>query len=354
MPYMAKPRYVASKPKRPWYVEFNDLHSGKRRTKTFVRQEDAWEFYSTHQRQKRDLECGRIDPDSLDTARRSAIPLEDSLEEYKRWMTRQAMTAPHVNGTHRLIERCIESCQWKTSRDITLPTLEKWLGEFGAATANHYGKTIQTFCAWLMKQHYLSGNPVAELNTRRAEVTIKKRAMTFEEFRRLIHCEKVASHRRLWYWMCGRLGLRQTELSRLTWSCLDFEHRDVVITPTIGKVNRTDRVPIPAQLLDTLKSIRQAPATPVFKTKPQRRAFYNDLDRADIQRETDAGTLVLSSLRKTFVTHLIQSGVNETATQKAARHRHRDLTVNVYTDEALLGVRAAIDGLDEERRGDAI
>jgi integrase len=96
--------------------------------------------------------------------------------------------------------------------------------------------------------------------------------------------------------------------------------------------------PIPARL----------PAdTPVFNVPSQLcKILDRDLRLAGIAKRDDRGrTLDVHALRHTFGTLMSKGGVAPRTAQAAMRHSKIDLTMNVYTDPALLDVRGALEML---------
>src|SRR5262249_48419667 len=96
--------------------------------------------------------------------------------------------------------------------------------------------------------------------------------------------------------------------------------------------------PIPAQL---------PPATPVFNVPSALVKILNrDLRLAGIPKRDDRGRVLdVHALRHTFGTLLSKGGVGPRTAQAAMRHSDIKLTMNVYTDPALLDVRGALDAL---------
>jgi len=96
--------------------------------------------------------------------------------------------------------------------------------------------------------------------------------------------------------------------------------------------------PIPARL---------PPDTPLFDVPDKLCKILNrDLKLAGIPKRDDRGrTLDVHALRHTFGTLLSKGGVMPRTAQAAMRHSKIDLTMNVYTDPALLDVRGALDAL---------
>ncbi len=78
------------------------------------------------------------------------------------------------------------------------------------------------------------------------------------------------------------------------------------------------------------------------------KSFDLDLAAAGIPKEDERGrTVDLHALRHTFGTHLSLAGVPPRTAQAAMRHSSIDLTMNVYTDPALLDVAGALEALPD-------
>ncbi|MCD4823867.1 MAG: site-specific integrase [Phycisphaerae bacterium] len=76
------------------------------------------------------------------------------------------------------------------------------------------------------------------------------------------------------------------------------------------------------------------------------KAFDKDLEHAGIGKRDERGrTVDLHALRHTFGTHLAMAGVAPRTAMAAMRHSSLELTMNVYTDPALLDVAGAINAL---------
>ena len=76
------------------------------------------------------------------------------------------------------------------------------------------------------------------------------------------------------------------------------------------------------------------------------RILNRDLEWANIQKIDDSGRSIdVHSLRHTFGTLLSTTGADPRVAQEAMRHSDISLTMNVYTDPALLNVKAAVQNL---------
>jgi integrase len=79
--------------------------------------------------------------------------------------------------------------------------------------------------------------------------------------------------------------------------------------------------------------------------------FDRDLVAAGIPKRDERGrTVDVHALRHTFGTHLSKAGVPPRIAQAAMRHSSIHLTMNVYTDPALLDVAGAINALPDLSR----
>lgn len=85
---------------------------------------------------------------------------------------------------------------------------------------------------------------------------------------------------------------------------------------------------------------------PIFERIPSMDEFRADLKAAQIDEEDNRGRkVVLHSLRHSLATMLAQSQVPPAVAQRILRHRDIRLTLEVYTDEGLLPLAAAMNTL---------
>jgi integrase len=84
----------------------------------------------------------------------------------------------------------------------------------------------------------------------------------------------------------------------------------------------------------------------LFAVPPTIRVFDADLDAAGITKTDPRGRVVdIHALRHTIGTHLSAVGVHPRVAMAAMRHSRIELTMNLYTDPALLDVAGAINAL---------
>jgi len=165
-------------------------------------------------------------------------------------------------------------------------------------------------------------------------------------------------------------GLRKAELASLTVGQLAFDRRQpyVELLAKDEKAGRGATIPLRADLVADLREhlagnlrlvqeaalkdqqpvpARLPAATPLFNVpKNFIKIFDRDLAAAGIPKRDERGrTVDVHALRHTFGTHLSLAGVPPRVAQAAMRHSSIHLTMNVYTDPALLDVAWAVEAL---------
>jgi integrase len=274
-----------------------------------------------------------------------------------------------------------------------------------ARTRNAYRNALVSFCNWAVETNRLAVNPfdpVPKANEK-ADPRRQRRAMTEAELLRLLpiarerpllealtvrkgprkgeryadvrpevreRLEWLGRERALIYKTLVLTGLRKGELASLTVAYLRLD--DAVPYLTLDAADEKNRegndIPLrddlAAELCDWLAAkldrlqaeARQAgapiparlpPDTPLFDVPSRLVMILNlDLRLAGIPKRDDRGrTLDVHALRHTFGTLLSKGGVAPRTAQAAMRHSDIRLTMNTYTDPALLDVRGALDAL---------
>jgi integrase len=165
-------------------------------------------------------------------------------------------------------------------------------------------------------------------------------------------------------------GLRKGELASLTVGqvYLDAEPPFAELLAKDEKAGRGANIPLRADLMDDLRDYlarrlksdqenashagqavpMALPASTRLFTVPRDfiKIFDRDLAAAGIAKRDERDRVVdIHALRHTFGTHLSKAGVTPRVAMAAMRHSSLELTMNIYTDPALLDVGAAIDAL---------
>jgi len=145
---------------------------------------------------------------------------------------------------------------------------------------------------------------------------------------------------------------------------LDGDSPHIVLHAADDKSRRGALIPLRVDLADDLRqwlvesaealrehsdcrTVALPPETPLFNVPHALgRIIDRDLKAARIPKRDQRGrTVDVHALRHTFATHLSKGGVPLRTAQAAMRHSDPKLTAIVYTDPALLDVRAALDAL---------
>ena len=278
-------------------------------------------------------------------------------------------------------------------------------GGMGARTRNLHRASAVAFCTWCVESGRLATNPLTRVKKADEETDRrrKRRAMTESEVLRLLEVarrrplldamtvrhgkrkgqavanlreetkaklELLGWERCLIYKGLVLTGLRKKELKSLTVGQLQLEGQIAYATLNASdeKNREGSEIPIRADLavdlrewLDFRLSAFQAEAKERGELVPSRlpadmrifrvprdmvRILDRDLKMAGIPKIDERGrTLDIHALRTSFGTFLSTGGVPPRTAQAAMRHSSIDLTMNVYTDPALLDVAGALDEL---------
>ena len=236
-----------------------------------------------------------------------------------------------------------------------LPHVEKRLrqalanGKAGK-TCSNLAEALRGFANWCVKRNYLPANPIAGLAPFDCTPTKIRRAMTPDEFRRLL--EVAPPHRKLLYQVATLTGLRRQELRSLVVSDLDAERCGIHVRAEISKDRKYHWQPIPRTLLGELQAsidsgaakrlygrhyvrrdstARDIPDEPLlFVASQPAREMADDLAQAGIPKTNLRGELVLHSCRVTYINWLLEQGANAKEAMVLARHAGLDMTLGVY------------------------
>jgi integrase len=161
----------------------------------------------------------------------------------------------------------------------------------------------------------------------------------------------LTSGRAVLYLVLAFTGLRVGELAKILVRDvrLDGQFCRIDLPARVGKNRRQADVPLRRDLVDALRPRLEGkpPTAPVFDVPYSLIARFDaDCKRAGIPKRDDRErTVDIHSLRVSFNTWLAQAGVAPRIAQELMRHQDIDITMNVYTDTALLDLSAAVESL---------
>jgi len=275
---------------------------------------------------------------ALNTGRYRAlrrIPFENLVREEEEVMAGRVADAT-LQQIRTSLDHFARICKPGALVDIDLPMVEQFyarrLKEVSEATANKDLRHVKASFNRAVERGYMAGNPTNKVKPVR-EPEKEIRMLSPEEVGKLMGaCPSV-------WWqalvaVAVTTGMRRGELLALRWEDVDFNQETVWVRNTREHrtKSRKNRVlalrPEVADLLHTLPREGEL----VFGTEdgPMRgdtvtKEFRKIVEGADIKYCT------LHDLRRTFVSHLANAGVNAALVQQLAGHSAIATTVKYYT-----------------------
>ena len=290
---------------------------------------------------------------------------------------------------------------WSEQFDARLVELERILPDDYT-----YREAAIGFGNWLVKRKRILTNPLFTVPKAdaKADCRRKRRALREEELQQLldvtqrrpleeamtirrgpkkgqlaanvrpevcVRLQRLGRERSLIYKTMALTGLRKNELATLTVECLelDADPPRLTLDPNNEKNREGNTIPLRSDLAEdirgwlrdralekALKEVSENEAAQIYGLPPGTllfdvptgllRILNLDLKAAGIPKRDNRGrTVDIHALRHTFGTMLSVAGVSPRTAQEAMRHSSIDLTMNVYTDPALLDVAGAIEML---------
>jgi integrase len=343
---VSKPYKRKDRPIRPWVVEFRDPVTDKPHKRSFKTEREAWQFHNRVEDDRDGLRCGSLTRRQVLVGAKGLADIKEQHAAYLGHLRSLGRSVSVVANAESVLRRLIAHAGWSKVKDITQGQCELWLESFSPNCRAAYIRIIRTWVRWLVKGDHLPADPLEHLEPPRETERKRKRTMTPAELDAMVSCPDIAPYRRLWYWIAGKLGLRHAEILRLHWRHVDFDLATITLPAEITKTGRSATLPIPTALMQALREARQMPDVKIIPSTHRLavRVFRNDLLRAGI-KPTQGGTLMLSSFRKSFCTHLAKRGVDLRTAQRLMRHSNVNMTSKIYTEVTASDMREAVEKL---------
>lgn len=334
---------------RKWWLDYIDAQGNRVREKASTDKSVASHMLGERLKQIEKMRSGMIvhDPRELKRA------IEGHFDEYKRELERNRRDARYIYGVDTRLRKIARIQKWKTLGDISPRSIGAYLDTLAAAeltpkTINEARSDLSSFLNWCVRQGRMGANPCASVSRVADEREKTRRALSVPELTRLL--EATPERRKLVYLFLIYTGLRRSEAARITWSHvrLDGLNPRVELSADMTKSGKAESVPLVPVLAAALLDARgePEPGTRVFWAIPQPATFRRDLAKAGIPVKDERGReVVLHSLRHSLATMLAASQVPMAIAQRIMRHRDIRLTAEVYTDEGLLPLAAAMRSL---------
>ena len=349
---------------------YKDKNGRKRKVKSYTLDwrdaNGAWHRLSTKYTDKQAAEDlgNRLERESAQGlegrrdvfAESKARPLAEHFADYLSDLEAMGRAEKYVDNCRRRLAKLAKECGWTCLDDMTADSFVQWRTATkgtrqGAKTLNQYLDTARAFLGWCERHRRIVDNALAtvgKLDVSR-DVRRRRRALTVDQLRRLL--DVAPAGRGLVYLTAVYTGLRRSELAALRWG----DVRLLATTPYIRlraeatKAHRADRVPLRGELADALQEARPADVAdgaPVFADIPTMPNYRADLRAAGIAYKDAQGRQAdFHALRHTFGTMLAQTGTGLRTAMELMRHTDAKLTMNVYTDPALLATATAVESL---------
>ena len=250
-------------------------------------------------------------------------------------------------GTLRLL---FERLGWRDLRGISPKEFVHWRTKSGlsAKSVNDVLANAQGFFRWLRHQRQLQEDPlkyVQRIDTRGRGPC--RRALSPDEFSNLLRTAPFL--RAVVYGTALYTGLRRKELNEICWAdfFLDDAKPRVRVPASISKNRKEALLPLHPELAATLRRFRPVDfdslAKPFCHHIPRIETVRKDLERAGIPLKDERGRRVdFHSLRMTFGTTMLASGVHPIVVKELMRHSDLKLTTNLYTDSSQLPLAAGV------------
>lgn len=280
-------------------------------------------------------------------------PLQSLLDDFLadlRVKGRTPGTLRKYGGTLKLL---FSKLAWRDLRSADSRSFVQWRAksQLGAKTVNDILANAQGFFRWLRQQRLLQDNPlefVQRIDTRGHRPC--RRALSTREFTTLL--QVCPFFRKVVYATALYTGLRRKELNNLTWSDFKFEATlpHLLVPASITKNRKEAILPLHPELTAVLQRLKPTDVDPTVRPfwhrVPRIETLRKDLKEAKIPLRDEQGRRVdFHSLRMTFGTTMLASGVHPIVVKELMRHSDLKLTTNLYTDSSQLPLAKGVASL---------
>jgi integrase len=285
--------------------------------------------------------------------REAKKPFQGHVDDYLADLKRRGRDEMYRYIVKRHLENAAEGQGWDCLRVCTARSVSDYLRkladeDLSAKTVNTHRADLAAFFGWAVRNGLMEANPCDQVHKSAVKADKKRRALSVAECRALLAASP--EDRRRVYLFLIYTGLRRSEAAAIKWAHVRLEGPApcLELPASLTKSGRAESLPLVPALVEMLKEVRGSAkdGDHVFDEIPSMEKFREDLAAATIEEVDARGRqVVLHSLRHSLATMLAASQVPMAVAQRIMRHRDIRLTAEVYTDEQLLPLSAAMAAL---------
>ena len=339
---------VYKKPDGKWAGRYTDEH-GRRRQETFGTDKLAAQKAFVELKTKIErIKAGVIQRGDD----RRSTPLSEHLEDYLDELKSNGCKPLYISNVKYRLNRMIGKCGFTRMADIGSPPVARFLEEAGIKTVktrNDYLCDIKTFAKWL-RSRGLDGDPLRTLKLRKvhkSEDSRPRRVVTPEEEAALIEATKRSPQK-----VKGVTGAERVQLYRLAlWTGFRASELKAVRVRNVFPKAKRPHVELSGKFTKNGEDAKQflppersglvsgwlqnrKPEAKLWRYWESGKAaamLRVDLEAAEIPYVKDGLVLDFHAFRHTYITRLVQQGINAVIVQKLARHEDIRTTMRYYT-----------------------
>lgn len=281
------------------------------------------------------------------------MSIGDLIDEFTLEKDKTGRSYDYTRVLDKRLNKLAKECHWKTLRDIEVGGFLAWRRKQGTKsvkTLNEYRHSLVCFLNWIKKRYRVDMSHIQEgiePIDKRGQETIRRRALSVEEVRRLL--EIAPPRRRFVYLIAVTTGLRRREIEALCWGdiILDCERPYLKLQAKYTKNRQNATIILAEPTATAFRNVRPADAeadTPVlsYRIPQNERGLYLDMEKAGIPRMVNGERFDFHSLRGTVCTYLHSINTPPRVIQEFMRHSDIKLTMQNYTDVNNLPVANSI------------
>ena len=287
-------------------------------------------------------------------------PLLNHLADFLADLRARKRSESHIKHVETRIKKLFFECRWETLRDVSADSFMLWRAnqkDLSQKTIHEYKNAAFSLFAWMERHDRVESNPLRKVGNveRKGFETVKRRAFTHEEMRRLV---AVSGEFALGYLAAVNTGLRRRELACVQWGDVHLDNGTpfILVRSNTTKNRQAGKIYLKsglAQQLASIKPLDVAADELVFAGRIAWMAkMHQHLKAAGIPVHDGQGRKVdFHALRMTYNMNLESVGASLQVRQELLRHSDPRLTAGTYMDGTRLETASLIEKLPDYVNG---